>query len=148
MKKGKLIFGLLLGATAIVGGYMLYKRYKANKDAKGGGSGTTEPTTSPNTTTQTGGVSNTGVVNDGFPLKNGSRGSLVKNLQKALMILFPNSLPRFGADGIFGSETESALRSNGQPIVVDKTAYDRLIIASNYGKPASQLKDTGVASWF
>jgi len=50
-------------------------------------------------------------VPNGSPLlRKGSSGSRVKNLQKAL-VAAGEKLPRYGADGDFGSETEAALRS-------------------------------------
>ena len=50
-------------------------------------------------------------VPNGSPLlRRGSKGTRVKNLQKAL-VAAGEWLPRFGADGDFGAETEAALRS-------------------------------------
>lgn len=50
-------------------------------------------------------------VPNGSPLlRRGSKGTRVKNLQKAL-VAAGERLPRFGADGHFGAETEAALRS-------------------------------------
>lgn len=44
-----------------------------------------------------------------FPLKRGSKGAKVKELQLILLKADPNILPKYGADSDFGSETESAL---------------------------------------
>jgi hypothetical protein len=44
-----------------------------------------------------------------FPLKKGSKGAKVLELQNAIMSINPNLLPRYGADGDFGSETELAV---------------------------------------
>jgi hypothetical protein len=44
-----------------------------------------------------------------FPLKKGSKGAKVLELQKAIMSINPKLLPKFGADGDFGSETELAV---------------------------------------
>lgn len=44
-----------------------------------------------------------------FPLKKGSKGAKVLELQNAIMKINPNLLPKFGADGDFGSETELAV---------------------------------------
>lgn len=50
-------------------------------------------------------------VPSGSPLiRRGSKGSRVKSLQRAL-VAAGERLPRFGADGDFGAETESALRN-------------------------------------
>lgn len=47
--------------------------------------------------------------NDRFPLKKGSRGLNVYNMQRALLACNPEALPRYGADSDFGSETEAGL---------------------------------------
>jgi hypothetical protein len=44
-----------------------------------------------------------------FPIKRGQKGSNVKRLQQLLLTFDKNILPRFGADGDFGTETETAL---------------------------------------
>jgi len=44
-----------------------------------------------------------------FPIKRGQKGSNVKRLQQLLLTYDKNILPRFGADGDFGLETETAL---------------------------------------
>jgi hypothetical protein len=47
--------------------------------------------------------------NDNFPLKKGSYGARVKELQLVLLRYDINSLPKYGVDGGFGTETENAL---------------------------------------
>jgi hypothetical protein len=44
-----------------------------------------------------------------FPIKKGSKGEKVRELQTILVGINPSSLPKYGVDGDFGSETESAL---------------------------------------
>lgn len=46
---------------------------------------------------------------DNFPLKRGSKGARVIELQKYILKKDPKALPKFGVDGIFGKETEDAL---------------------------------------
>ena len=51
-----------------------------------------------------------------FPLKKGSKGGNVKLLQEALLAKYGKSiLPKYGADGDFGTETLSALKKLGLP---------------------------------
>lgn len=45
----------------------------------------------------------------GFPLKRGSKGSKVTELQQIIKKLDATLLPKFGVDGDFGSETEAAV---------------------------------------
>ena len=49
--------------------------------------------------------------NDDFPLKKGSKGSKVKTLQQALIAKYgKDTLPKYGADGDFGTEMVNALK--------------------------------------
>lgn len=59
----------------------------------------------------TGGGTPSPSSNDSFPLKKGSKGYNVTRLQTALKKLNASALPRYGVDGDFGSETESALKA-------------------------------------
>lgn len=63
-----------------------------------------------------------------FPLKRGSKGDKVKELQRALLFFDKNLLPRFGADGDFGSETEAAVLKVLNKRTVDSQAeIDRIL---------------------
>jgi hypothetical protein len=53
-----------------------------------------------------------------FPLKKGSKGALVQRLQLAIGV---DKLPKFGADGDFGTETQTALKA-----ITGKTQVDNL----------------------
>lgn len=44
-----------------------------------------------------------------FPLKKGSKGAKVTELQSVIFRINPNLLPKFGVDGDYGSETEAAV---------------------------------------
>jgi peptidoglycan hydrolase-like protein with peptidoglycan-binding domain len=66
-------------------------------------------------------VENT-VSNAGFPVQKGSKGANVKLLQQALISKYGSILPAFGADGDFGSETETALKSKSHPTVFTSQA--------------------------
>lgn len=75
--------------------------------------------------------SSSSTTSTSFPLKKGSSGNLVKNLQLALIRKYGNSiLPQYGADGDFGSETVSALTSKGLPTVLDSEAYTQIVLNS------------------
>ena len=67
------------------------------------------------------------ITNNNFPLRQGSRGTLVKQLQQALIRQFgSNILPRFGADGIWGNETQTALTSKGLPTLITEKEFGRI----------------------
>lgn len=64
----------------------------------------------------------------GFPLKRGSRGDLVKNVQQMLIQKYGATiLPKYGADGIWGSEMDMALISKGLPTNIDADTFTQLI---------------------
>lgn len=61
---------------------------------------------------------------DDFPLKKGSKGERVKTLQLALIAKHGKTiLPKYGADGDFGSEVQAALTKLGLPVVVDESTF-------------------------
>lgn len=60
----------------------------------------------------------------GFPIKKGSKGALVRQLQEALIATYGKTvLPKYGADGDFGSETENALKKAGLPTTIDQSTF-------------------------
>jgi hypothetical protein len=70
--------------------------------------------------------------NDNFPLKKGSFGEKVKELQRALLKYDSNALPNYGVDGDFGSETENALfRIKGIKTVNSQSELDAINYSRN-----------------
>lgn len=61
-------------------------------------------------------------TNSGFPLKNGSRGTLVTMLQKALSKIDPSIM----IDGQFGPQTASVLKKAGYPEKVDEATFSKI----------------------
>ena len=60
--------------------------------------------------------------NENFPLKKGSKGPKVKQLQQALA----KTVPSLTADGNFGTQTVKALRTAGYAQVVDEALFNRI----------------------
>ena len=59
-----------------------------------------------------------------FPLKKGSKNNQVKALQQALIAKYGAAiLPKYGADGDFGTETAAALKKAGLPATIDDSTY-------------------------
>jgi len=83
-----------LGAIAI-GGYLVIR------NLLGKSSSATAVSTAPTLPTQ--------ITSQDFPIKKGSKGDKVKEIQQILVGIDANALPKYGIDGDFGSETESAL---------------------------------------
>jgi len=94
-----------------------------------------------------------------FPLKKGSKGTNVKLLQQALIAKYGKTiLPKYGADGDFGTETLNALKKVGLQSTVDESTFNVLVqgtkidpsavgkdlynatIAKNFSKVLSLLK--------
>jgi hypothetical protein len=64
-----------------------------------------------------------------FPLKKGSKGEYVKKIQQVLMDEFgAEVLPKYGADGKFGTELDSLLRSKNLPTVIDEKTYNKVFV--------------------
>jgi hypothetical protein len=120
------------------------------------------PTPKPATTIYTGGSTYTPPASSatpGFPLKKGSKGENVRLLQQVLIAKYGKSiLPKYGADGDFGSETVAALKKAGLPDSINESTFNVLTqgnkpdnstlgkdlytaaVAKNYSKILSLLK--------
>lgn len=98
----------LIAFTLIaVGGYFVYRHFTGGKGKpKLPGDNTTDDSIK---MAVSGGVKPS--VTEYFPLKKGSTGQKVTELQQAILAVSPNSLPKYGADGDYGSETESAVKA-------------------------------------
>jgi hypothetical protein len=69
-----------------------------------------------------------------FPLKKGSKGEDVRLLQQALIAKYGKTiLPKYGADGDFGSEMVSALKKVGLPATINESTFKVLIQAEKRG---------------
>jgi peptidoglycan hydrolase-like protein with peptidoglycan-binding domain len=128
------IYALAIAALG-GGGYLLYDHFRKRKLTKdnssgivdtvhsGNGATTDNVYTSDTTTTASKKKSTTRTIaNDDFPLKKGSRGSRVIQVQNALI----KKGAAIKADGIFGTATQSALKAQGYSITVDETAFTKL----------------------
>ena len=84
-------------AAIAVGGYLVIKNILKGDATKAA----LEPTL-PATTPPAQGVGE-------YPIKKGSKGAAVRQIQNILVQIDANALPKYGVDGDFGSETEAAL---------------------------------------
>ena len=76
-------------------------------------------------------TSTTVVDNNSFPLKKGSKGKNVKLLQEALIAKHGKAiLPKYGADGDFGTETVNALKKAGLPATINESTFNVLTQAT------------------
>ena len=120
----KTLFWTLGGVATIVGGYFIYKRITQpvefiGEKPKSNGSKPPKTTTTTTTTTTT--------SNSGLPLKRGSKGEKVKQLQRFLISngydLGTFGVLKDGVDGDFGSKTEQAVSDNQKPFATFKSMY-------------------------
>jgi len=145
---GKIVLATLsIGAAGVIG-YFGWQYYKKKKEGKSSNldnellkihpnttpvtdttnhSSYTDSTYTPpvDTTGKKSGKSKSSSSGDDFPLKKGSKGDNVRQLQQALISKYGSStLPKYGADGDFGSETQNALKKKGLPTVVSESTFN------------------------
>lgn len=134
----------------MAGGYWLYKRSKQNsgdnmRSGKSNGAddfdqaaGQKAPELpSPNYAAPV-------TAGSSFPLKKGSRGELVKNLQNAIIQKYgATALPRYGADGDWGNETQKFFDAHPElkPVIDNSTYTD--YVTGNFG---SKTTGSGTAT--
>lgn len=84
-------------------------------------------------------------VQSSYLIQPGSSNKYVTNLQLALISKYGKSiLPKFGADGHFGSETVNALKSKGLPTRFDNVSYG--MIMATLGLQSKAKDDDDVLS--
>lgn len=122
-KRKIILIGLSVLGTGVAGflGWNYWKKKKANQEED-----TSSFSDSPS-------VNTAPVKNDNFPLKRGSKGNRVTQLQNALVKKFgANILPKYGVDGMFGQEVEAALVRAKMPTSVTEAIYNTFVGASGF----------------
>jgi hypothetical protein len=85
---------------------------------------------------------------DGFPLKKGSKGEAVRKLQEAIIAKYgKQTLPKYGADGDFGSETTNALTKLGLPTTITESTFNVIVQGVPQVNPSSIGKDLYKAAY-
>lgn len=95
---------IIAGALALVGAYFVYQYFTKGKKPS------FLPSATPSESGSQVGTKTTAPAKDSFPLKKGSKGNNVTMLQQLILKIDKSLLPKFGADGDFGSETEAAVQ--------------------------------------
>lgn len=92
-------------------------------------------------------VNNQMIETGTFPIKSGSKGIAVKQIQEALIKTYGKTLlPKFGADAQFGKELISALKAKGFPSEIDEVTFKK-IIGTNVPDPNSPaLPNSGLSA--
>lgn len=154
-KKRIIITSLAVGATGILG-YFGWQYFKKKKQAKQNDIDTvlmnmnqpivttpSLPVIIPKTKTKTSTYTPAITVerSDEFPLKKGSKGENVRRLQDALITKYGKQvLPKFGADGDFGSELSASLKKLGLPSTISESTLN-VIAQGTLTNPAVIGKD-------
>ncbi|MGQ0829342.1 MAG: peptidoglycan-binding domain-containing protein [Bacteroidota bacterium] len=134
-----LLIGLSVAATGTLG-YFGYQWWRSKTDSKGRDENDSEnppelDLTPPSKSSFS--IPSAPKRNDEFPLKKGSKGARVKQLQDALIEKHGKQiLPKYGADGDFGSETTAALTKVNLPVVMDESTFN-VIVQGGGLNPAS-----------
>ncbi|GAB4242801.1 MAG: hypothetical protein Tsb0034_20420 [Ekhidna sp.] len=136
-----IIYGL--GAGAVLGGGYLLFNYLQDRKLMNQGNGLTVNNIVPTLPSIRAGIptpSIPAIPRIGFPLKRGSRGNLVKQLQQGLLkrggsaashIRSTSIRPDGTPDGVFGSGTEKALRAAGYSTTVSEATFDQITKGSS-----------------
>lgn len=134
-------------------GFWLYKRSKGNEtsredssekgfDSEGANQAPKLPSPDFSATMPSSSVP----VSSGFPIQKGSRGEYVRNLQNALISKFGASiLPKWGADGSWGSELTKALTDKGLKTVIDNVTYTDYV-TGNFGRSSGTANTNTTAN--
>ena len=138
-----------LGAGALVGGGYLLYNYLQDRQIMQRGQGLTVNNIIPSLPAS---VPRTG-SSTSFPLRSGSRGELVKQLQQGLLRLGGTAAshirstsirPDGTPDGVFGGGTEKALRAAGYSTTVSAASFSK-IVGSKTVAPSNTMSSKAVA---
>jgi hypothetical protein len=144
-KKKIVITSLAVGATGILG-YFGWQYYKKRKGISGSSADidtliknmdqpivlTPEPPKLKPRARKASYGAPTTLGTDSFPLKKGSKGANVRKLQDALIAKYGKSiLPKYGADGDFGSEVVAALKKLGLPDTITESVLNVISQGAN-----------------
>ncbi|MFN8436014.1 MAG: peptidoglycan-binding domain-containing protein [Cytophagales bacterium] len=122
------VFIYALGVGAVGGAIYFAREYYLSLKAQRDQSGDTSTTSTSSNTKSVFNIFSSS-ANDSFPLKKGSRGARVRQLQQALVsILGASVFQQFSPiDGIFGTGTQNALRQAGYGTTVDEALFNQIV---------------------
>src|ERR1041385_3229622 len=144
--KWYVLTGIIVGGGATIAGlgwYFLGNKKNASASTNSGSDTTSDFDQAEKTTTTPSYTPPKTTTSSGFPLKKGSKGTFVKNLQNALIKKFgANVLPKYGADGSWGSEMTKALTDNSLKTVIDQTTYTDYITGNFSGSSSDNSSTT------
>ena len=156
LRKKYIIYGI--GAGAVLGGGYLLFNYLQDRKLMNQGNGLTVNNIVPtipgitNPTLPTPRIPRLPRV--GFPLRRGSRGNLVVQLQQGLLNkggaaashIRSTSIGRNGTpDGVFGGGTEKALRAGGFPSTVTEAVFDQITLGASTSSAGSSTNAKAIA---
>lgn len=134
-KTNKILPYIIIGIPVLIGGFFLYKYIKGRKKGEDAPDNYDKSNDVKIEKTETGGSGSASTKY--FPLKKGSKGGKVKELQEAILKYDSKLLPKFGADSDFGSETQNAVKT-----ILGKTTIDSQEDIDSIKKKADEVKKT------
>lgn len=147
LKRKYIIYGIGAGAL-LGGGYLLFNYLQDRQLMRRGQQSLTVNNILPNIPKPS---NPRPARRNGFPLKRGSKGSLVRQLQSSLLkkggsaasIIKATSMKPDGSfDGAFGPGTERALRAAGFAATVGQQLFDQIVSGSSISSSAKNNQET------
>jgi hypothetical protein len=129
-KKKYLLIGLGVAATGLLSyfGWEYYQKRKKKKEDEEDDTSSNIPLPPQKSTFAPNFFPQKPSANDDFPLKKGSKCAKVKAFQNGLIAKYGKEiLPKYGADGDFGSEMLAALKKLNLPDTIDETTYNVMV---------------------
>ena len=132
--KNWLLLGISVAATGALSyfGFQYWKKHKQTTDPSSNTIPDTKEEQQPSAYTPPPKTETHTISKDAFPLSKGSKGENVKAFQEALIAKYGKTiLPKYGADGGFGSEMIKALQKLGLPSSITQTTFNVLVKGSS-----------------
>lgn len=141
MKKNKFLPYVIFGVPVAIGLYFIYKAVKKSVGVGKNAPNSYNPNIENNQTTTNTNGGTTPKVAQYFPLKRGSKGGKVIELQNAILKYDNTLLGSYGADGDFGGLTETAVKTIlGKTTVDSQDDIDSIIKKADENKKNAETK--------
>ncbi len=149
-KNTYVFLGIALGTLSLAGlGYWYFKGRKQNDGENNESYSVNQEVEQSETTATPSYIPAPNISNpvNSFPIKFGSKGDLVKQIQNELLKKYGKAiLPKYGADGYYGKELESALISKGFPKTIDLAEFNKILAINTKGSEPNTTNSSELAT--